>query len=326
MTDWFRTSLKQVKCKHQKSYPCQSSGCYGMGASCVGPCVTLVLSMYSCSYLHVSQMISPNHALLSLLLLSRFADVVATDDFLTADYPTLLKVVTSAKGLHPDMVVFRAAWSWVIADVKNVQYLEPIMRVVKIPDITFQELVALGNNRGGPLPSSLQAAAAAGASGTGAETQLSISQLQAAAMGNMGLVGQIPGADGVAAGAGGTAADGSVLPPGAGGAAGGDAAGGGGAVAAAAVAMMAQLGPNMSAHQAQLLSQLAPPGGAGGMPPGGFGDEAGRQRGYSSGDMGYGGSLSGGEGGYEGYGGPEGDMSMGGDGRQWGGREVSCEA
>jgi hypothetical protein len=200
------------------------------------------------------------------------------------------------------------------------------MRVVKIPDISFQELVALGNTRGGPLPSSLQAAAAAGTSGSGSETQLSISQLQAAAMGNMGLVGQIPGADGSGVGgAGGTAADGSVLPPGA---AGGDAAGGGGAVAAAAAAMMAQLGPNMSAQQAQLLSQLAPPGGPGGMPPGGFGDDAGRQRGYSSGDMGYGGSLSGGEGGYEGYGGPEGDMGMGGDGRQWGGRpEVSeiCE-
>lgn len=109
-----------------------------------------------------------------------------TEDFRTTDFNTLMEILLALKGSQHDMMLFKAAWSWVIADVKHVSYLEEILRVVKVPDITFQELMDLGNRR----------AAAPGTDvGNYSVEGLSISQLQAAAAmqggGNAGEVGSL---------------------------------------------------------------------------------------------------------------------------------------
>lgn len=80
-----------------------------------------------------------------------FEDLSASDDFLSLPFPVLLRIMAHCKDSHSELGLFKAAWSWVIADVKHVQHLEEILKVVKVPDITFQELIKLGNARSGSL-------------------------------------------------------------------------------------------------------------------------------------------------------------------------------
>jgi hypothetical protein len=176
-------------------------------------------------------------------------------------FTTLLRVLTYCKAFQPDMVLFRAAWAWVISDVKHVAFLEEILKVgwpghwaglgdghwaagwpepgcmphiaaahasrsalqgpsssptssphhllpppqvVKIPDITFQDLIRLGSSR--ELPGRINA-------GFGNDPLTSIAQLQQAAtlqstgggggldlsaLSRGGLPGAGPGADAAA--------------------------------------------------------------------------------------------------------------------------------
>jgi hypothetical protein len=126
-------------------------------------------------------------------LSSRLEEVANTDDFLAASYQLMMKIITAAKGQHPELTLFRAAWHWVISDPQNVQHLESIMRVIKVPDITFDELLALGGTRGLQLPSDLSAVLEA-ATGTAQHGGLSMGQLQAAALGNAAVLAQASGA------------------------------------------------------------------------------------------------------------------------------------
>lgn len=77
----------------------------------------------------------------------RFLEVVQGEDFLKLNINSLLAILRHVKNLHPDLIVFKAAWTWVISDVKHVQHLEEILKVVKVPDITFQELIKMGTTR-----------------------------------------------------------------------------------------------------------------------------------------------------------------------------------
>ncbi|KAF8073156.1 SPL3 [Scenedesmus sp. PABB004] len=145
---------------------------------------------------------------------ARFEEVAASPDFAGAAFGTLAHVLRGLADSQGELSLFRAAWRWIVADVRHVDHLEDILGLVKVPSISFNELIALA--KGGEAAS---ASPAPGGS-PGPRGALSLRELQAAAVQGLRAAGVDPAAAAALAAPGG--GWGAAAPsPGGGGASGG---------------------------------------------------------------------------------------------------------
>lgn len=74
-----------------------------------------------------------------------FEEASRTDDFLRLPFAALRGVLAAyqqrldrGEGGGDEDAAFRAAWGWVVSDVEHVAHLEEVLKVVKVPGMTFQ--------------------------------------------------------------------------------------------------------------------------------------------------------------------------------------------
>eukprot|EP00798_Chlamydomonas_sp_ICE-L_P009810 gene9810-7698_t len=79
-----------------------------------------------------------------------FEEATSTEDFLSINFQTLTRILADASapgvdGLpaHPDLTVYKAAWRWGISEASHMLYLPEILKLVKVPEVSMEELVKL---------------------------------------------------------------------------------------------------------------------------------------------------------------------------------------
>lgn len=118
---------------------------------------------------------------MSLCLCCSFEAVVATSDFAAGSFQAISKILGQVADSQPELTLFKAAWCWIVSDIRHVNHLEALLKVVKVPPISLTELVQLGQ-LGNSSPTAAAAAVAAAAGEVAPGETPSFSQLQAAAM------------------------------------------------------------------------------------------------------------------------------------------------
>lgn len=62
----------------------------------------------------------------------RFEEVIQQEDFLTTNFNTLMKIITFNKPVQSELLLFKAAWGWLVADDSHSKHLDDIIKVVKV--------------------------------------------------------------------------------------------------------------------------------------------------------------------------------------------------
>ncbi|KAG2499749.1 hypothetical protein HYH03_002681 [Edaphochlamys debaryana] len=104
----------------------------------------------------------------SRIIRNSFDSVVQTDDFLGVGLGTLMRLLEDNIPHLNEGSVFRAAWRWGMASVSRMLQMPRIFKVVKVPNLSMQDLVNLAGPLPGPAPvrpSGPAGGAAAGAGG-----------------------------------------------------------------------------------------------------------------------------------------------------------------